>query len=54
MINIPLIAGNPLNCDNYNMVGNNECDSSKISQIGQSAAKLPISTGERSETSRKT
>lgn len=36
------------------MASNSECDSLRIPQIGQSAAKLPISTEERSETSRKT
>lgn len=36
------------------MAGNGECESLKIPQIGQSAAKLPIGKEERSETSRKT
>lgn len=35
------------------MTSNSECDGMKIDQIGQSAAKLPISTEERSETIRK-
>lgn len=52
-VNIPLIAGIPLRSSNHNMTSNCECDGSKIEYIGQSAAKLPISTEERSETIRK-
>ena len=52
-INIPLIAGNPLSEDNYKVTSNSELECLKISSIGQSAAKLPISTEEGSETIRK-
>lgn len=37
-----LIAGTPLSSDNYNIESNLKCDSSKISEIGQSAAELPF------------
>ena len=40
-INIPQIAGNPLSSDNYKVVGNDELESLKILEIGQSAAKSP-------------
>jgi hypothetical protein len=52
-VNIPLIAGNPLSSDNYKVASNSKLECLKILEIGQSAAKLPISKEERSETIRK-
>jgi hypothetical protein len=52
-VNIPLIAGNPLSSVNHKVTSNSELEGVKITEIGQSAAKLPIGTEERSETIRK-